>query len=283
MAVQPGDARHLVREDWKCVMILSESDHEVGRAQTHWTDEQREHLARLIREGAKILYWCSDAHGRPANHCLDCLEARDWTVKPGSVQKLSVKEVSICSSNALHGTTSPHKWKGVRVWMVGLVCALDSEEDKFGALQREIIGEILPEECLDPSVGVRIGRKDLSRADLSRAYLSEADLSGAFLSGANLSCADLSGANLSCADLSGADLSWADLLRANLSVANLSRADLSRANLSGADLSQAYLSGANLSGANLLGADLLGAFRGESSAPKGWKKTSTNHLERISP
>ena len=184
-------------------MILSESDHEAGRTQTHWTDEQREHLARLIREGAKILYWCSDAHGRPANHSLDCMDARMWTARPGMTQKLSVSEVSICGPNALHGTIAPHKWKGVRVWMVGLVGALDSEEDKFGALQREIIGEILPEECLDASIAVRIGRKDLSGADLS-----------------------------------GADLS---------------------------------------------GADLSGAYSGESNAPpEGWKKTSTNHLERIS-
>jgi uncharacterized protein YjbI with pentapeptide repeats len=95
---------------------------------------------------------------------------------------------------------------------VALFGEVQKEGDKLGALKREILGEILPNECLDDSIGVRIGRKDLSGADLSGAYLSGADLNGA-----NLSRADLSGADLNGADLSGANLDGANLNRAYLS------------------------------------------------------------------
>jgi len=231
---------------------------------THWATEQQTRLSGLMKDPlVTISYWCSDQHGYPANG------GSSEPVYSGLIQEIS-GPLEICTSKALHATTFPHKWKGCRVWIVALFGEVQKEGDKLGALKREILGEILPNECLDDSIGVRIGRKDLSGADLSGADLSGAHLRGAYLNGANLSKADLSGANLRVADLSranlsGADLSGADLSGAYLSGANLRVADLSRANLSGADLSGAnldgvYLSRADLSRANLSGADLSGAY-----------------------
>ena len=132
--------------------------------------------------------------------------------------------------------------------------------------------------------GIRLGKANLSFADLSGANLSEADLSGAFLDSANLSGAflnqtDMRGASLieahlsktklRKANLSGAILIFADLSEAELRGANFSNADLNRAvlnramlyesTLSGADLSWADLSWADMRKVNLGGATLVGA------------------------
>ncbi len=120
----------------------------------------------------------------------------------------------------------------------------------------------------------KIGRPDLSQANLIEADLRGADLSKADLSKANLNGANLIKANLSYTSLNGANLIDADLSSANLHKANLNGANLSGANLSGANLSGEYffttelreanlieatLSGADLSWADLSGADLRGA------------------------
>jgi hypothetical protein len=36
----------------------------------------------------------------------------------------------------------PHTWKGARLWVVALFGEVQQENDKYGALKREIIGEI---------------------------------------------------------------------------------------------------------------------------------------------
>jgi len=224
---------------------------------THWTTEQQTRLSGLMKDPlVTISYWGSDQHGYPANG------GSSEPVYAGFIQEIS-GPLEICTPNALHATTFPHKWKGCRVWIVALFGEVQKEGDKLGALKREILGEILPNECLDDSIGVRIGRKDLSGANLSGADLRGAYLSGADLNGANLSRAYLSRAYLSGADLRGANLRGADLSGADLSGAYLSRAYLSGADLSGANLSRANLSGAHLSGANLDGANLSRAYLSE--------------------
>jgi hypothetical protein len=216
-----------------------------------WSDSQQARLRELMADGnVTIAYWCSDAHGRPANG------GKGTTAKVGLIEEIE-GPLEICSKKALHATHSPHVWQGSRVWMVALFGPVQQDRDKFGSLKREFLGEIMPEEALNDSVGMRLGRKDLR--------------------GANLSGAKLIGAYLSRANLSEADLSRADLWRADLIEANLSGANLSEANLSGANLFEAYLSGADLSGADLhvaylSGADLSGASRYSTDAPiPGWK------------
>ena len=47
----------------------------------------------------------------------------------------------MCSKNALHATELPLKWHGDRIWVVALLGEVQQSEDKYGALEREIIGE----------------------------------------------------------------------------------------------------------------------------------------------
>ncbi len=151
-----------------------------------WTETQQKRLSDLMNDpSVTISYWCSDQNGMPANGGFS--EA----VYPGMIQEVS-GPLQICTEKALHATTFPHKWKGSRVWIVALFGEVQKRDDKFGSLKREIIGDILPEECLDDSIGARIGRKDLSGANLYRANLSGADLSGAYLSGSERSVSDRS-------------------------------------------------------------------------------------------
>ena len=207
LRLREGTGREMTSARTECIELI---DHATG-----WTEEQREHLRRLMAEGATLAYWCSDAHGRPANHALDPMSARDWTARPGLVQEVA-GPLQICTEHALHATNEPHRWAGVRVWLVGLVGEIvrESSGTKLAALRREIVGEILPECAFSASVGVRIGRKDLD---------------GARLDGASLDGASLAGANLARADLAGANLANANLANANLANANLADADLARA------------------------------------------------------
>ena len=172
-----------------------------AKAQSHWSASQRNHLRRLIKQGAHIAFWCSDAQGRPANHDMDPIAARAWTARPGLVQEVQ-GPLAGCSGRALHATWTPHMWRGCRVWVVGLIGAVETTSDKFAALRREIVGEVLPEEATSASVGVRIGRKDLDGARLDGARLDGARLDGASLVGASLDGARLDGASLVGASLS---------------------------------------------------------------------------------
>jgi len=258
---------------------MTRTDIAAARLQTHWTARQRNHLRRLIRAGATIAYWCSDVRGRPANHGMAHLAARGWTARAGLVQAV-MGPLRVCTEAALHATLEPHLWAGTRVWVVGLVGEVQRDGDKFAALHREIVGEVMPEEALSASVGVRIGRKDLDGANLTSANLDGADLrraslDGASLAGASIDGASLDGANLAGANLSGANLRRACLRRANLDGASLDGANLTSASLDGANLVGANLSGANLrranlDGANLVGANLVGASLVSADLTSAW-------------
>ena len=232
-----------------------------------WNSVQKKRLQKLLNEQKKtpdsvwIGYWNSDQFGRPNNGGNIISSA-----SPGIIHNIK-GELEICS-NGLHATKVPHQWQGCRIWIVALLGNRIDEKNKSAGIRREIIGEVLPEECLDDRIGVKIGRKDLSGADLGGANLSRANLNGANLSGANLYRAHLNRANLSRANLNGANLSGANLYRAYLSGADLSGANLNGANLSGADLSGANLNGANLRGA-YLGSDIRPEWLPEIYSIKG--------------
>jgi hypothetical protein len=61
-------------------------------------------------------------------------------VKPGTVEKVE-GPLELCSTKALHATLIPPKWKGERLWVVALHGEIAGDEEKYGALEREIIGE----------------------------------------------------------------------------------------------------------------------------------------------
>lgn len=199
-----------------------------------WTHSQLRRLGKLRRAERRepastwLGYWCSDQHGRPANHqALTTAQAAAWTAVAGATQTVD-GPLKPCTAHALHATREPHRWTGCRVWIVALLGERDDGADhKSASLRREIIGEVALEDANDPSVGVRVGRMDLRSANLRDARLRDANLRSANLSGANLSCARLSDANLRDANLSGAYLRSANLSDADLGGANLRDADRS--------------------------------------------------------
>src|SRR3990172_2310664 len=220
-----------------------------GEEMSSWNCEQVERMNVLANDPAmKLAFYCSDQHGRAING-----GTKNLICYAGAIHEL-VEPLELCG-NALHATYTPHHWRGCRVWVVALQNSR-IDGNKLGALYREIIGEILPEDCISASIGVRIGLLNLSGASLTNANLSNANLSNANLSNVNLWNADLSYANLSYANLSNVNLSNANLSYANLSNVNLWNADLSYANLSYANLSNVNLSNANLSYANLSNVNL---------------------------
>jgi hypothetical protein len=101
-----------------------------------WSDAQRARLDELRALGAKICFWRSQADGTPANG------GRLAPAKIGDVHKVN-GPLELCTKRALHATLIPPKWKGERVWVVALLGEVIGDEEKYGALEREIIGECL--------------------------------------------------------------------------------------------------------------------------------------------
>jgi hypothetical protein len=102
-----------------------------------WNASQKKRLAALKRAGAKIAYWCSDAKGLPANGGSASIPA-----EPGLIQTVG-GPLTLCQPGTLHATLIPPKWKGERWWIVALKGEVVGDDDKYGALEREIIGECL--------------------------------------------------------------------------------------------------------------------------------------------
>jgi hypothetical protein len=67
---------------------------------------------------------------------------RNDPVKPGTVEKVE-GPLQLCSRRALHATLIPPKWEGARLWIVALIGEVKGDDDKYGALEREVIGEAL--------------------------------------------------------------------------------------------------------------------------------------------
>ena len=89
-------------------------------------------------EKAKLAFWKSDAKGLAANG-----GSMDSPAHEGLVQEIK-GPLAICTRRALHGTLEPDKWKGERLWIVALYPPFQIQEDKIGALKREIICEVKP-------------------------------------------------------------------------------------------------------------------------------------------
>jgi hypothetical protein len=102
-----------------------------------WSDAQRARLEELNALGARICFWHSKKDGTAIHG------QRLEPAKPGVVHTVK-GPLNLCSSGALHATLIPPAWKGDRLWVVALIGETIGDEEKFGALQREIIGECLP-------------------------------------------------------------------------------------------------------------------------------------------
>ena len=82
-----------------------------------------------------IAFWMSDSHGRPANG------GSGTVATEGLVEKIR-GPLKICTPNALHATLDPPKYEGERLWLVDMRGELQFSDDKIGALERKIIGEL---------------------------------------------------------------------------------------------------------------------------------------------
>ena len=99
-----------------------------------WPAAQRERLAAVAKTGATIAYWRSDSAGKACNG------GRNKPVAPGTVETIP-GPLSLCGPGALHATLIPPKWSGERWWIVALIGEVIGDDEKLGALTREVIGE----------------------------------------------------------------------------------------------------------------------------------------------
>ena len=96
-------------------------------------------MIALREAGAKIAFWRSNSRGLPSNGGKAVLAP----AAPGVVHT-EKGPIDLCSNGTLHATLIPPKWQGERWWIVALIGEVQGDDEKYGALQREIIGE-----CLD--------------------------------------------------------------------------------------------------------------------------------------
>ena len=101
-----------------------------------WPQALRTRFEDLRNSGAFLGFWKSSKDGKPSNGGQSYDAARH-----GLIQEVQ-GPLKICSANALHATLQPDKWSGERLWIVALLGDVQIQEDKAGALRREIIGEI---------------------------------------------------------------------------------------------------------------------------------------------
>ena len=98
---------------------------------------QQTRATELQKAGATLAYWISDENGLACNGGKKTAPAA-----PGLIETTG-GPLRICTSSALHATNKPVTYKGSRRWIVALVGEIQTQDDKFAALQREIIGEAL--------------------------------------------------------------------------------------------------------------------------------------------
>jgi hypothetical protein len=102
-----------------------------------WSEPQQRRLAELKRQGVKIAFWRSNGKGQAANG-----GGRIEPAAPGVIHT-SPGPLQTCDEGTLHATLVPPRWKGDRWWIVALHGEVVGDDEKFGCLKREIIGECL--------------------------------------------------------------------------------------------------------------------------------------------
>ena len=102
-----------------------------------WSEAQRKRLLAAKKAKAKIAIWRSDANGQPANN-----GGKIEAAAPGVVHT-SPGPLNLCNKGTLHATLIPPKWEGERWWVVALHGEVVGDDEKYGCLKREIIGECL--------------------------------------------------------------------------------------------------------------------------------------------
>ena len=94
-----------------------------------------ERASQLCAAGARLAFWRARKDGTPANSGTGGLRY------VGMVEEIE-GPLKVCTPKALHGTLAPWKWKGERCFVVALIGEVQEQEDKLGALKREILAEV---------------------------------------------------------------------------------------------------------------------------------------------
>ena len=102
-----------------------------------WSDAERARLAAAKKLKAKIAFWRSDKHGQPSNN-----GGKIEAAAPGVIHT-APGPLNLCNKGTLHATMIPPQWKGERWWIVALHGEVVGDDEKYGCLKREIIGECL--------------------------------------------------------------------------------------------------------------------------------------------
>ena len=102
-----------------------------------WSEAQRKRLLAAKKAKAKIAFWRSDKEGQPSNNGGN-IEA----AAPGIIHT-APGPINLCNKGTLHATLIPPKWKGERWWVVALHGEVVGDDEKYGCLKREIIGEAI--------------------------------------------------------------------------------------------------------------------------------------------
>ena len=101
-----------------------------------WTDTQRARFQTILTKNIPLAFWRSNANGQPSNGGSPII-----TAAPGVVHKTN-GPLRLCENGTLHATMIPPKWIGERVWIVALHGKVIGDDEKFGCLKREILGEV---------------------------------------------------------------------------------------------------------------------------------------------
>ena len=101
-----------------------------------WPETTRARYAVLKMAGVRLAYWRSDAAGKAAN-------GGSGVIAEAGVIHKAPGPLNLCHEGTLHATLIPPKWEGERWWIVALHGDVVGDDEKFGCLEREIVGECL--------------------------------------------------------------------------------------------------------------------------------------------
>ena len=102
-----------------------------------WPERSRKRLSELRGLSATIAFWRSGKDGLPSNGGKKIKPAA-----PGIIHT-APGPLNLCNAGTLHATLLPPKWQGERWWIVALTGQVIGDEEKYGALSREILDECL--------------------------------------------------------------------------------------------------------------------------------------------
>ena len=100
-----------------------------------WLPDQQRRLAELEASGVQLAFWRSDAAGQAVNN------GQLSTLAATGITHTDRGPLILCCAGTLHATMLPPRWKGERLWIVALHGQVIGNYEKYGCLEREIIGE----------------------------------------------------------------------------------------------------------------------------------------------